>query len=49
MTVDFAEQTAPRDRVAVIVTEPLTRDETWLPFAPGELRVFVDGAPFVPA
>jgi predicted glutamine amidotransferase len=47
MTVDFAEQTSPRDRVAVVVTEPLTRDETWLPFAPGELRVFEGGAPFV--
>ena len=45
MTVDFAEETSPRDRVAVVVTEPLTRDETWVAFAPGELRVFVDGAP----
>jgi predicted glutamine amidotransferase len=32
------------DRVAVIVTEPLTRDETWAAFAPGELHAFVDGA-----
>jgi glutamine amidotransferase len=45
MTVDFAEHTSARDRVAVIVTEPLTRDEAWTAFAPGELRVFVDGAP----
>jgi glutamine amidotransferase len=45
MTVDFAEQTSPRDRVAVVVTEPLTRDEAWLAFAPGETRVFVDGEP----
>ena len=45
LTVDFAEHTSPRDRVAVIVTEPLTRDETWSAFAPGELKVFVDGAP----
>jgi predicted glutamine amidotransferase len=45
MTVDFAQQTSPRDRVAVIVTEPLTKDEAWTAFAPGELRVFVDGAP----
>jgi glutamine amidotransferase len=43
VTVDFAEQTSPRDRVAVVVTEPLTRDEIWLPFAPGEIRVFVEG------
>ena len=46
VTVDFAQQTSPRDRVAVVVTEPLTKDEQWEAFAPGEMRVFVDGAPF---
>ncbi len=45
VTVDFAEHTSASDRVAVIVTEPLTKDERWVPFAPGELRVFVDGTP----
>ena len=45
VTVDFAQHTTEHDRVAVIVTEPLTRDEPWVAFAPGELRVFVDGAP----
>jgi predicted glutamine amidotransferase len=45
VTVDFAEVTSPRDRVAVVVTEPLTHDEIWTAFAPGEIRVFVDGAP----
>lgn len=45
MSVDFAQVTTPHDRVAVVVTEPLTADETWQPFAPGELKVFVDGAP----
>jgi glutamine amidotransferase len=45
VTVDFAQQTSPRDRVAVVVTEPLTKDERWVPFAPGEIRVFVEGAP----
>ncbi len=44
LTVNFAEHTSSGDRVAVIVTEPLTRDEAWSGFAPGELRVFVDGA-----
>ena len=43
LTVDFAEQTSPSDRVAVVVTEPLTKNEEWLAFAPGEMRVFVDG------
>jgi predicted glutamine amidotransferase len=46
VTVDFALHTSAQDRVAVVVTEPLTSDEVWTPFAPGELRVFVDGAPF---
>ena len=45
VTVDFAEVTSPRDRVAVVVTEPLTHDETWTAFAPGEIQAFVDGAP----
>lgn len=48
MSVDFARNTTPNDRVAVVVTEPLTADETWLPFSPGELKVFVDGAPVAP-
>ncbi|MEO8059912.1 MAG: class II glutamine amidotransferase [Burkholderiales bacterium] len=45
VTVDFAELTSASDRVAIIVTEPLTKNEAWTAFAPGELRVFVDGAP----
>ena len=45
VSVNFAEATTPSDRVAVIVTEPLTLDETWAAFGPGELKVFVDGAP----
>ena len=45
VTVDFAEHTRPSDRVAVVVTEPLTHDEAWTAFAAGEIRVFVDGAP----
>ena len=44
VTVDFSEVTTPNDRVAVIVTEPLTTNETWIQFAPGEMKVFVDGA-----
>lgn len=45
VSVDFSSVTTPRDRVAVIVTEPLTSNERWTEFAPGELRVFVDGEP----
>jgi len=43
-SVDFANQATAADRVAVVVTEPLTNDERWRAFAPGELKVFVDGA-----
>ena len=45
VSVNFAEHTRASDRVAVVVTAPLTTDEVWTPFTPGELRVFVDGAP----
>ena len=43
VTVDFAKLTSASDRVAIVVTEPLTKNEAWAAFAPGELRVFVDG------
>ena len=41
--VNFAEHTQPTDRVAVVVTAPLTTNETWTAFAPGELKVFEAG------
>lgn len=44
VAVDFSEVTTPRDKVAVIVTEPLTKNENWTQFQPGEFKVFVDGA-----
>ena len=44
LSVDFSALTTPSDRVAVVVTEPLTADEQWNPLAPGELAVFRDGA-----
>lgn len=43
MHINFAEYTTPDDRVAVIVTAPLTTDEVWTAFKPGGLKVFVDG------
>lgn len=45
MKVDFSEVTTPNDRVAIIVTEPLTTNETWTSFQTGELKVFLDGLP----
>jgi glutamine amidotransferase len=41
--VNFAEQTNPSDRVAVVVTAPLTLDEPWTAFVPGEVMVFKEG------
>jgi predicted glutamine amidotransferase len=43
VAIDFAHHTTPEDRVAVVVTAPLTTNETWTAFEPGELAVFVDG------
>lgn len=45
VSVDFSQVTTPNDRVAIIVTAPLTTNETWIQFGAGELKVFVDGAP----
>jgi len=45
LSVDFAALTTPADRVAVVATQPLTADEAWTAMAPGEIQVFVDGAP----
>lgn len=45
VSVDFSQVTTPEDRVAIIVTEPLTSNEKWTEFRPGELKVFVDGMP----
>ena len=42
--IDLSKGTAPDQRAAVVVTEPLTKDEPWTAFAPGELQVFVQGA-----
>ena len=43
LSVDFGALTTPGDRVALVATQPLTRDEAWTAFLPDELRVFVGG------
>jgi predicted glutamine amidotransferase len=43
LTVDFAAVTTPHDRVAVIATMPLTRDENWTVGEPNTLWVFRGG------
>ncbi|MBL0421403.1 class II glutamine amidotransferase [Ramlibacter sp. AW1] len=44
LSVNFAHHTTPEDKVALVVTAPLTTNENWVPFKPGELRMFVNGA-----
>ena len=45
--VDFSTQTSPNDKVAIIVTAPLTNNERWTAFGQRELKVFVDGAVYL--
>ena len=45
LRVDLAALNGPQDRICIVVTEPLTTNEAWAAFAPGDLKVFVDGAP----
>lgn len=44
LEVDFARLTTPNDRVAVIASAPLTRDETWETLPLRQLSIFCDGA-----
>jgi glutamine amidotransferase len=41
--IDFSDVTTPRDRVVVVATAPLTRDEVWTAGTPGTLWVFSKG------
>lgn len=43
LEIDFAKETTPRDKVAVIATSPLTRDEVWERCRSREFAVFRDG------
>jgi len=43
VTLDLSVANAADDRMVLVATEPLTRNEAWVPFGAGELRVFVDG------
>lgn len=43
LELDLATTNGPDDRMVLVATEPLTRNEAWQPFAAGELQVFVDG------
>ncbi|CAB3649351.1 class II glutamine amidotransferase [Paraburkholderia rhynchosiae] len=43
VSIDFAKYTTPEDRVAVIATQPLTDNEVWTAFQPGDLMMFQHG------
>ncbi len=43
LSVDFAAHTRETDRVALLATQPLTRDEPWRALRPGELVVLQGG------
>lgn len=43
VSVDFSAQTTPTDVVSIIATEPLTADEQWDVYAPGEWRLWRSG------
>lgn len=43
ITVDFEAETTPDDIVSVIATEPLTTDEAWDIYQPGEWRLWRKG------
>lgn len=44
LQVDFSKVTTPDDRVAVVASAPLTRDEPWAALPLNRLTVFRDGA-----
>ncbi|NUP08779.1 MAG: class II glutamine amidotransferase [Polyangiaceae bacterium] len=44
VTVDFSTVTTPRDRVAIVSTVPLTKNETWTHGEPGTMWVFDEGS-----
>jgi glutamine amidotransferase len=43
LALDLSADNDPDDRMILVATEPLTRNESWSSFQPGELRVFVRG------
>lgn len=44
VTVDLSELNGPDDKLAIVVTQPLTTNENWIAMQPGEMRVFVEGS-----
>lgn len=45
MSIDFSQHNRKTDAIAVIATQPLTSNELWTAFKPGELLMFQQGEP----
>jgi predicted glutamine amidotransferase len=43
ISVDFSAITTPRDRVVIVATQPLTKNEAWVQGEPGTMWVFSRG------
>ncbi len=43
MTIDFRKHAGPKDVVTVLATAPLTNNEIWTHFLPGEFQVWKEG------
>ena len=43
LVLDLAQANGPGDRMVLLATEPLTRNEAWQPLTAGELRVYAAG------
>lgn len=48
LKMDLAQHNGPQDRLAIVVTEPLTTNERWTALEPGQLLTFVEGATLAP-
>ena len=44
--IDFSKYTTPADRICVVTTKPLTQEEGWMEFQPGQLIMFNKGVPY---
>ena len=43
MSMDLSAHNGPDDRIIIVATQPLTRNEPWVAFEANELKVFIDG------
>ncbi len=43
VSIDFSQHNNRDDRMTVIATKPLTSNEDWTAFKPGELKMFAEG------